>query len=150
VTPGTPFLAGRPYRRVVVTAAVKQANPVHLLGMAFSPTPLLLQNLHMAGFGSAHDVFGQSGYRIRRVRRLERRGTCPAISLAAKAWPTIGPSYCKLGGTYVRIRTPAEIGVRSRRSGVVERRNEAHGVVVAYGFQMAPDRTYALRGLSPA
>jgi hypothetical protein len=48
-------------------------------------------------------------------------------------------------GTYVRIRTPAEIGGTKQQVGVVERRNEAHGVVVSYGFQMAPDRIYALR-----
>jgi hypothetical protein len=37
-------------------------------------------------------------------------------------------------GTYVRIRTPAEIGGTKEEVGVVERRKEAHGVVVAYGF----------------
>jgi hypothetical protein len=49
------------------------------------------------------------------------------------------------GDTYLRIRTPAEIGGTKREVGVVERRSEVHGVVVAYGSQMAPDRTYALR-----
>jgi hypothetical protein len=80
--------------------------------------------------------FGQSGYRIRRVRRLERRGYMPSDQPCTEGMADNRPTMLQVSGrgTYVRIRTPAEIGGTKEEVGVVERRKEAHGVVVAYGF----------------
>jgi hypothetical protein len=132
VTHATPFLAGRRIAAASLSPLLS-SRQIPFVSWAWSSRPHRSCPRTRTWPGSAvRTMFGQSGYRIRR----EWQGYMPSDQPCTEGMADNRPTILQVSGwgTYVRIRTPAEIGGTKQEVGVVERRKEAHGVVVAYGF----------------
>jgi hypothetical protein len=93
-------------------------SPVRLLGMAFSPRPVVLQNLYMAGFGSAHDVSVRVVIGFGRYVGSRGGGYMPGDRPCTEGTAGNRPLCCKLAmgiRTSVFVPRPRS-GVRSGRS----------------------------------